>query len=161
MSSMERKGSISSTCSDSSAEETRDGVGKKIKIPVTVPKPFSFTLYSRLQQRRDFDDDLRKRQHAAEERDRISRERQEREEELELKKYRKSLNFKANPIRSYSGIYPNPSEKELTIPQGPRLLTENRLRTNPEDNPRADSRGSSDHSDIVYSTYSYNGPTVL
>ena len=71
----------------------------------------------------------------------------------------------ANPIRTYSGIYPSPSEKMLTVPQGPRLHTESRRRGS-DDLPRADSRGSmrSDYSDVqpvVYSAYSYNGPTVL
>ena len=70
------------------------------QLPVTVPKPFSFTLHSRLQQRREFDNDLKKRQYAAEERDRIAREQQQREEEQELKKYRKSLNFKVSPVSS-------------------------------------------------------------
>ncbi len=37
MSSMEREGSISSTCSDSSVEESRDGVGKKIKASYSMP----------------------------------------------------------------------------------------------------------------------------
>ena len=64
------------------------------QIPATVPKPFNFALDSRLKQRRDFDEDLKKRQRAAEERDRIAQEQRDREEAQELKKYRKTLDFK-------------------------------------------------------------------
>lgn len=65
-----------------------------VQIPATVPKPFSFSLNQRLKERQHYDEDLKKRQRAAEERERVSRQQKEREETEDLKKYRKTLDFK-------------------------------------------------------------------
>ena len=86
------------------------------QIPATVPKPFNFALDSRLKQRRDFNEDLKKRQRAAEERDRIAQEQREREEAQELKKYRKTLDFKVRFPRASLCQFHILSVEGLSIP---------------------------------------------
>ena len=62
----------------------------------------------RLKERQHYDEDLKKRQRAAEERERIIKQQKEREEAEELKKYRKTLDFKVmirvHPMNGRGGM---------------------------------------------------------
>ena len=61
---------------------------------MTIPKPFNFELDQRLEDRKHYNELLKKKQRAADERERVSRAQREREEQRQLKEYRKSLEFK-------------------------------------------------------------------
>ena len=61
---------------------------------LTVPKPFNFVLERRMEERHEFDDSQHKKQLAAEKREKELRVQQEREEKEEIRRYRKSLDFK-------------------------------------------------------------------
>ncbi len=62
--------------------------------PVTVPKPFNFSLERRIADRKTYQEGLEKKQRDAEEREKVAKLEREEEEKKELKEYRKSLNFK-------------------------------------------------------------------
>ena len=67
---------------------------------MTIPKPFNFELDQRLEDRRHYNELLKKKQRAADERERVARAQREREEQRQLKDYRKSLEFKVLVIVS-------------------------------------------------------------
>ena len=60
----------------------------------TVPKPFPLATGRRIEERHRYDEELQRRQAAAEERDRELEEEREREEKQKLKEYRKTLVIK-------------------------------------------------------------------
>ena len=60
----------------------------------TVPKPFPLATGRRIEERHRYDEELQRRQDAAEERDRELEEEREREEKQKLKEYRKTLVIK-------------------------------------------------------------------
>ena len=69
---------------------------------MTIPKPFNFELDQRLEDRRHYNELLKKKQRAADERERVARAQREREEQRQLKEYRKSLEFKVIIASTYS-----------------------------------------------------------
>ena len=72
-----------------------------IQIPTTVPKPFNLGLNKRVEDRKNFQADLAKRQQDAEQREMTRKEERDEEDRRALKEYRKSLVFKASrPAKS-------------------------------------------------------------
>ena len=57
----------------------------------TAPKPFQLATGRRIEERHRYDEELQRRQDAAEERDRELEEEREKEEKQKLKEYRKTL----------------------------------------------------------------------
>lgn len=101
--------------------KSASSVKKRKQIPVTVPKPFNLGLSKRVEERHQYNEEIERRRKEAEGREMMARLQQEERDKKELKDYRKSLDFKATPIRKYQDFSINPSEKELTYPLGPLL----------------------------------------
>lgn len=100
---------------------SRSPSAKKAPVStVTVPEPFNLLLESRIERRRQFDEGIKQRLKQAEEQQRLADEQRKREEEEEIKKYRDSLCFKANPVQQYPGITISASPRSPTIPVSPQ-----------------------------------------
>ena len=71
-----------------------------LQIPsgCTVPKPFQLATGRRIEERHRYDEELQRRQDAAEERDRELEEERERKEKQKLKEYRKTLVIKVGCV---------------------------------------------------------------
>lgn len=92
--------------------------------PLTLISEFELNSENRAQARHKFDEMLAEKERAAEEarQNRLAREKLE--EARQLSKLRKALEFKANPVPTFEEVFqPKPSDKPLTEPKTPQLVT--------------------------------------
>ncbi|TPX50531.1 hypothetical protein SeMB42_g00675 [Synchytrium endobioticum] len=100
---------------------------KKSDRVLTEPEDIELHTMVRAEDRRVFDEELRKKEEEQEAERRRQAERLQREEEEGLKVVRQQLVHKAQPIRHYPPIAIKPSNKKLTEPESPNIGDKRRV----------------------------------
>lgn len=88
---------------------------------VTVPKPFKLSTEVRAEERKVLEEKKKKENKFVEEMKQKEREREEKEREVQISSYRKTLGHKAQPIKSFKSLEIKRSDKQLTFPESPKF----------------------------------------
>ncbi|TPX30106.1 hypothetical protein SmJEL517_g06255 [Synchytrium microbalum] len=96
-------------------------VPKKSTKPLTEPEEVELHTMTRAEERKVFEDELKKKEEMEEILRREMAEKEQREEEQQVKEVRQQLVHRAQPIRHYTGIQIRPSDKKLTEPTSPAI----------------------------------------
>lgn len=99
---------------------------KKSIKPLTSIEPVKLHSSERALKRRQFDEQIRAKGREMAERERRLAEERQRREAAELKVLRQQLVPKARPVMHYAPVTVKASERKLTVPISPALLTKRR-----------------------------------
>ncbi|KAJ2477582.1 hypothetical protein EV174_004573 [Coemansia sp. RSA 2320] len=98
-------------------------------IPLTAIEEILLSTELRSEERRAYDDDRLERERIREEVLARKRHDEERREEEEIKRLRKLLVHKAQPVRHYKPVVIKPSDRPLTVPKTPQWSVRTRQRS--------------------------------
>ncbi|KAJ2453169.1 hypothetical protein EV183_002416 [Coemansia sp. RSA 2336] len=104
-------------------------------MPLTAIEEVLLQTELRSEERRAYDDDRMERNRIREEVLARKRQEEERREEEEIKRLRKLLVHKAQPVRQYRPLVIQPSDRPLTVPKTPQWHVRTRKQPEPETTP--------------------------
>ncbi|KAJ2849457.1 Protein tpx2 [Coemansia brasiliensis] len=104
-------------------------------MPLTAIEEVLLQTELRSEERRAYDEDRMERDRIREEVLARKRQEEERREEEEIKRLRKLLVHKAQPVRQYKPLVIQPSDRPLTIPKTPQWHVRTRKQPEPETTP--------------------------
>ncbi|KAJ2648097.1 hypothetical protein IWW40_004185 [Coemansia sp. RSA 1250] len=104
-------------------------------MPLTAIEEVLLQTELRSEERRAYDDDRMERERIREEVLARKRQEEERREEEEIKRLRKLLVHKAQPVRQYRPLVIQPSDRPLTVPKTPQWHVRTRKQPEPETTP--------------------------
>ncbi len=101
-------------------------IPKASNKPPVVPDDIVLATDIRLEERKLFELELLEKEQLRQKMLMDYEKQQKEKEKEEIKKLRKKMEFKANPIRSFASVSVNPSSKKLTVPYSPSITKKNK-----------------------------------